>query len=135
MGRDPHIFAVSNTTFTLSLEEIYHFDSIMKTFGMRDKSKKLLICTGSEPIQQIRILKLIGCHLILSHEMGFEAACLAFRPFSDLLQDQCSRSLSFETLLRSVCCAKCLNWINFTTDYIDSNDQGIMMDEYIHYAR
>ena len=79
---------------------------------------------------------LIGCQLIISHEIGFEAACLAFRPFDALIQSQCnSILLSFETLLRSVCCAKCLNWIDFSTDYSVQNNQGIMMDEYIHYAR
>ena len=77
---------------------------------------------------------LIGCHLIISKGLGFEESFLAlkaFRPFHPLFEKHFSL---LESLFRAVCCAKCLNWIDFSVDATESSTQ-IWMEEYIHYAR
>jgi hypothetical protein len=125
----------STASCCISLKEIYDFDSIMNNIGIRNREKPLLLCFGPEPSQQVRTLKLIGCHLVMSHETGFEAACLAFRPFTDLLKSECHGTASFENLIRALCCVKCLKWVNFSSSVSDNELGTILMDEYVHYAR
>ena len=98
------------------------------------QTKHVLVCPGHGTNIQARTLLLLGGHLIMSQGMGFEETVLAFRPLNALLQMNLHGVLSFEAMLRAVCCAKCLSWIDFGLEHAKQTDNGIQMDEYVHYA-
>ena len=72
----------------------------------------------------------------MSHGLNYEETLLAIRPVFKMTVKQEPPTLSLlENALRAVCCAKCLNWINFSETDTASNDADLQMDEYMHYAR
>jgi hypothetical protein len=120
---------------SVSLQEVHRFDSFVRKMIALQPHLKLLICAGDEPFRQIRTMLLVGCHLIISQGLGFEESFLAlsaFRPFHPLFEEHLA---SLESLLRAVCCAKCLDWINFNLDVSEDCTTQIHMEEYIHYSR
>jgi hypothetical protein len=120
---------------SVSLQEVHRFDSFVRNMIALQPHMKLLICAGDEPFRQIRTMLLVGCHLIISQGLGFEESFLAlsaFRSFHPLFEKHLA---SLESLLRAVCCAKCLDWINFNLDVSEDCTTQIHMEEYIHYAR
>jgi hypothetical protein len=120
----------------VTLEEIYRFDEIIKNAMANDsRHDQVLICAGLEPCRQVRVLFLLGCHLIMSQGLGFEETVLAYRPFKSLIADHCSDDVRLEEYWRGLCCAKCLAWIDFNKCQDDQSESGIQMDEYMHYAR
>jgi hypothetical protein len=119
---------------SFSLESIFRFDIIIKSLLLK-QTNRILVCPNNETHTQAKILVLLGCHLIMSQGMGFEETVLAFRPLNTLLQANLRGVSSFEAILRAMCCAKCLNWINFSLEQTNKDDDGIQMDEYIHYSR
>jgi hypothetical protein len=110
------------------------FIEIMQNDDLGSKIK--IICTGVDPVQQVASAFLLGCYLILSTGLGFEEACLAFRPLSETI-DRCIGNVVFKNSLRALCCAKCLNWIDFRRDSESETmlHQQIEIDEFIHYSR
>ncbi len=125
---------VAENTFSFSLEAIFCFNIMMQKLLTR-QTKHVLVCPGNETNAQVKTLMLLGCHLVMSQGMGFEETVLAFRPLNTLLQMNLRGISSFESILRAVCCAKCLSWIQFGLDQASKTDDGIQMNEYIHYAR
>jgi hypothetical protein len=121
-------------SISLSLEEMFQFDVIMQNLINRH-SHRVVVCTGSETSRQARTLMLLGCHMVMSQGMAFEETLLRFRPLQSLIQTYFNGISAFEVLLRAICCAKCLNWIDFGFGNNDIPESGIQMDEYIHYAR
>ncbi len=120
---------------SLSLEEMFRFDGIMRSL-VQQQEHHVVVCTGVETNRQARTLMLLGCHMVMSQGMAFEETLLSFRPQQSLIQSHFRGVLAFEVLLRAVCCAKCLNWIDFGLDMSESAaESGIQMDEFIHYAR
>ena len=121
---------------TFSLDEIYRFDSIVQICIVRSPvSAQLLFCAGRLPYRRIRVLFLLGCHLIMSQGLNFEETVLAFRPFKDLFTRYHTSELWLQECWRALCCSKCLYWINFSESQENDDRVGIQMDEYIHYAR
>jgi hypothetical protein len=119
---------------SVTLQEVHRFDSFMRNQITLQPNRKLLVCAGDEPFRQIRTMLLIGCHLIMSQGLGFEESFLslnAFRCFHPLFVKHFA---SLESIFRAVCCAKCLNWIDFSLDASADSKMQIHMDEYIHYA-
>ena len=99
-------------------------------------SQKLVFCDGKDLQSQVQLAFLLGCHLIMTHGLGFEEAYLAFRPLSTLFERTSTDEISVEKSMRAFCCAKCLNWIDFGQQIdISSIDHPLCMDELDHYAR
>jgi hypothetical protein len=120
------------TTAILSLSDIFRFDETMRKELSQISGLKLLVNIGSDIMTQARNTFLLGCHLIMSHGLGFEEAFLSLRPLHDLF-DQFFQECAFsvEQSLRAFCCAQCLNWIDFRISA--SND--IQIDRFIHDVR
>jgi hypothetical protein len=120
----------------VTLEEIYRFDEVIQHALSNDSGRnQVLIYAGLEPCRQIRVLFLLGCHLIMSQGLGFEETVLAYRPFKSLIAEQCCYEEWLEDGWRGLCCAKCLDWMDFSKFQDDQSESGIQMDEYMHYAR
>jgi hypothetical protein len=119
----------------LSLSDIYSFSDMMQKLS-KVGSRIKIVCAGVNPKQQIAIAFLLGCHLIMSNSRGFEEAYLAFTPLHETV-DRNFGDAEFRCLLRALCCAKCLSWIDFRSDS-DSKAMltcRIEMDEFMHYSR
>jgi hypothetical protein len=116
-----------------SLSDIFRFDDAMKKeLSEGGSGFKLLVQIGSDLVAQARNSFLLGCHLIMSHGLGFEEAFLSLRPLHVLLDrfsNECS--ISVEKSLRAFCCAKCLNWIDFRI----SANNDIQIDRFVHDVR
>ena len=129
----PHLQGQRQIPFSLS--DIYGFNEMMQNVS-RCSSKVKIICAGVDPVQQVAIAFLLGCHLIMSNGLGFEEAYLPFRPLYATIE-QCFGNVAFTSSLRALCCVKCLNWIDFRKDPIDESQPRciIDMEEFIHYSR
>jgi hypothetical protein len=70
----------------------------------------------------------------MSHGYAFEEVVLALRPSLDTINHSV---IAIKDTLRAVCCAKCLDWIDFRQDFYDDAPRGgpIVMEECIHYSR
>ncbi len=115
------------------LSDIYRFDDTMRREIARSTAGlKQLVDIGTDPVIQARNSFFLGCHLIMSHGLGFEEAFLSLRSLHELF-DQCYRknNISVEKSLRAFCCAKCLNWIDFRI----STGNDIQIDRLVHDAR
>jgi hypothetical protein len=115
------------------LSDIFLFDDIMKSeLAKNSFGFKQLVNIGSDPVTQARSSFLLGCHLIMSHGLGFEETFLSLRPLHALF-DQFSQmeNISLENSLRAFCCAKCLNWIDFRI----STENDIQIDRFVHDVR
>lgn len=125
--------AEKNTTeeeHHLSLEQAFSFASKLHEYQESNADRKIIIRLDKHTHLMFKFVALLGCCLILCRGLGYEEALLIIRricckkhPFDDYL----------ENCLRAVCCAKCLNWINFLS--LRDNDADIQMDAYMHYAR
>ncbi len=119
---------------SLSLEEMFGFDANIQNL-VQLQAPHVVVCTGFEAKRQAKTLMLLGCHMVLSQGMAFEEAFLIFRPLHSLIRTHYTGISAFEILLRAMCCAKCLNWIDFGLACNNRAKACIQMDEFIHYAR
>ncbi len=120
-------------SLSASLEEIFRFDRLVQSWLSTSSSSVFMVCTGKLVERQIRIILLLGCHLMMSQGLGFEETILAIRPLRALYDSCCTGIHTVDHYLRAVCCAKCLKWIDFQrTEEVMGE---IPMDEYIHYSR
>ena len=123
----------SNCPLDLSLKQIFQFDKRMRWLARKHAGLKMICCLHTEPNQQAVLLYLLGCHLIMSYGLTFEETLIALRPTRGRIAG--ARPEIFprlESALRAVCCAKCLDWIDFSAQ---DNAAELQMDEYSHYAR
>jgi hypothetical protein len=125
---------MTENSVSFSLEEMFNFDVTMQNLARR-QANRVLVCTGFDTNRQARTLMLLGCHMVISQGMGFEETFLIFRPMQSTLKTHLIGISAFEVLLRAICCAKCLNWINFGLDSNNRPANCVQMDEFIHYAR
>ena len=129
-----NLIETAENIVSFSLEEFFHFDAIVQN-TLRRQAHRVTVFAGLDPNRQTRTLMLLGCHMVMSQGMGFEEAFLIFRPLRSLIQNHLKGISAFEILLRAICCAKCLNWINFGLSGNIRSENCIHMDEFIHYAR
>ena len=108
-----------------SLIEVHRFDQAARCLTERGSSIVFLIGPGIN--QQKRDLFLIGCHLILTHNLQFEEACLSLKRFPGFIDDKFSE-WSLATGLRSFCCAKCMDWVCKSTPGTTRLDQVAQND-------
>ena len=126
-----HADECKNVIFCLS--DIYRFDeTVGRLFATSTPFIRLLVDIGTDPVVQIRNSFFLGCHLIMSHGLGFEEAFLSLRSLHELFDRFYQESnISVEKSLRAFCCAKCLNWIDFRI----STGNDIQIDRFVHDAR
>lgn len=98
-----------------SLIEIFKFDEMACTLERKNPQMKLVFCTGAGQSSQIRVAFLIGCHMIMSHGIGFEETHLAFKHFHVLFErfSPADGGVSVQSCWRALSRAKCLNWVDF----------------------
>ena len=120
----------SNEKYFGSLSEVYRFNLTATEQMTRCLDSKTVFTIGNEVEQG---LFLIGCYLIMNHGLGFEETYLSFKPFHEHLRryaPTCGES--FETWLRSFCCAKCLGWIDFR---VLPQASPFHIDQFVHDDR
>jgi hypothetical protein len=134
-GRD--VGSVLDNSFEpSSLSEIFRFNAMVAKISKLYAGFKLIFCAGRFVQSKVQLAFLLGCHMIMTHGLGFEEAYLAFRPIYGLFEETSSDEMSVEKAMRAFCCAKCLNWIDFGQQIDGSTgDHPICMDESDHYAR
>ena len=118
------------------LEEIYKFDQMCQTVTRQNEGFKIVLCTGTEPSQQIKITFLLGCHMIMNYGWSLDNALSAFDRLREMF-DAGGQDGSMQSSWRAIFWAKRRGWINFKETFdmgLDGNDV-IQMDEYLHYSR
>jgi hypothetical protein len=121
-----------------SLSDIYRFND-MATKLAENTGLKLLFNISREVQWQTRISFLLGCHMIMFYGLGFEETYLSFKPLHAIFEKyESSHGLSVSKSLRAVCCAKCLNWIDFRLPDLQVKTNGssiIQLDKFVHDER
>lgn len=116
-----------------TLNSIYLFDDMAKTIENTHKDIKLFFVVKDDVDDKIIISFLIGCHLVMSHGLGFEETYLSFKPWHNTFDQYMShQGISLKHLLRSFCCAKCLDWIDFGISPSVGFVSQVMIDKLIH---
>ena len=121
------------------LSAIYCFDEKVKNISSKKCERcKLVFCaTSSDAKSRVKLAFLLGCHMIMTHGIGFEETHLSIRKIWNKFDDAKLLDFSVGNALRAFCSAKCLNWIEFSkhSKNPDETHQTIDMEEFDHYAR
>jgi hypothetical protein len=120
------------------LGDIFKFHEVLTTLDRKYPRKKLVFQTGADHAVQARMVFLLGCHMIMSHNFCFEKTCTAFKDLRALFEEPTvANAVSIKSCWRAICCAKRMQWIDFERGVnADPNeDRCIHIDEYMHYAR
>ena len=72
----------------LTLEDIYVFDQRACAVEAKYPTKRIVVHTYSNECAQATMAFLMGCHMILSHGLGFEETHLSFRRLHSILDPQ-----------------------------------------------
>jgi hypothetical protein len=123
-----------------SLSEVFKFDEMVRNAARKCASKKLVFSAGCSLFIRVRTTFLIGCHLLVSSDIGFEvlySALERLHQMFDLASANNDIGSSVSSGLRAISRAKAHDWINFkeTFETGQGNASSIAMDEYLHYAR
>ena len=120
-----------------SLSEIHEFDTAANSLAYRRNNAITLFEIVDDVDSKLRSLYLIGCHLIMTYGLGFEETYLCFKRFHTVFEEHAANvGESFATWLRSFCCAKCLDWINFRVSPNKSSVSHQMhIDNFVHDTR
>ena len=120
-------------------DDVYKFDLMACDLEAKFSTQKIVFHSGHDPQAQATLAFLLGCHMMLSHGLGFEETYLAFRRLHGLLDPQSCNGphISVKTCLRAFCRAKCSNWIVFKDLATASSEStsSIHILKYLHYAR
>ncbi len=83
------------------LSDIYRFDDILRREIVNNTSGfKQIVNIGTDPVIQARNSFFLGCHLIMSHGLGFEEAFLSLRSLHELFECQVFELDRFQNLNR-----------------------------------
>ena len=121
-----------------SLKDISLFNCKVSDLERVNAAMKTVFQAGSDPTSQATLAFLLGCHMMLSHGLGFEETYLAVSRIPSIKEPQgCEDScMSVRSCLRAFCRAKCHSWIRFTDpDEACEDTSSIHIDEHLHYAR
>jgi hypothetical protein len=129
--------AVSHTRAMFpTLSGIYLFDSMAKSLEQENRGLKLDFVVKNKIEEQINISLLLGCHLVMSHGLGFEETYLSFKPWHHLLEQHLSaHEISVKHLLRCFCCAKYLDWIDFRLSPTVGSTSQVIIDKLVQDER
>ena len=120
-----------------SLEEIYRFDTTMNTAMRRNTEVKVVVSAGAEVKHQMKVIFLLGCHMIMSHGLDSEQTHRLFASFEEFFAyEKCGQSHLISSW-RAINRAKAIGWIDFRERFELDQDEpdAIDMEEYIHYSR
>ena len=119
-----------------TLGGIYVFDDLVKNLELRNKDVKLIFIVQEDSKLLIRSSFLFGCHMVMSRGLGFEETYLSFKPWHHIFQQfYTDHGISVEHYLRSFCCAKVLDWIDFRFTPSTRSVSQVMIDKVIHDER
>ena len=123
--------------FPSSLITIYKFDKMVQRLQRRNQDHLLVFSTGSNKDDQVRVVFLIGCWLILSKSLD---ACQVYGIF-DGIDALTEKSISFKLSVmhgwQALRQARSLAWLNFSKPFAPEYDDisTIDMEEFTHYSR
>ena len=129
---------IETNIVTSSLEEVYKFDQMLHIVMRQNSGMKIVFYTGSSGAHQLKIVFLLGCHMIMSHAWTSEDSISAFSPLGlGDLDSAAAPDGSVKSSWQALFWAKKKQWINFKETFDMGLDDhfGIQMDEYLHYAR
>ena len=127
-----------------SLADIYKFDKIANEVIRKNAGHKLVFCAGANPRAQTKAAFLLGCHLIMTHDLSLAECIESFSDLKDLFEQYAPsylNLLSIGSCWQALLCAKQMGWIDFMdSDLVDHDDHDdlasiINMEEYLHYSR
>jgi hypothetical protein len=116
-----------------TLEEIYKFDEKLNTFCRQNAVVNVVVYTGLEIERQIKIIFLMGCHLIMKFDIKAQEVLFRFKAVDNWEDSEFSLHQYWVALDN----AKETRCINFKETFDSENyaSDCIAMDEYLHYAR
>jgi SUMO ligase MMS21 Smc5/6 complex component len=100
-------------------------------------SRLVFAATRSKSIQR-KVAFLLGCHLIMSHDIGVDEVIESFIGVSEIVQEVDETQVGLLDSWFAVHRAKSISWLNFGETFdseAESNPVTINIEEYIHYAR
>ena len=120
-----------------SLADIYKFNEIVNQVARRYPDSKLIFAAGTNAQDHIRVVFLIGCHLMVSLGIDAERTFKVFRRFDDFFVCSNEYNLGMMDCWRSFHRAALMGWIDFKERFdLEFPDQyTIDMEEFIHYSR
>jgi hypothetical protein len=121
------------------LRDIRDFHETVCALDRKSPTKMLVFQMGTDKACQATLAFLMGCHMMLSHGLGFEETYLSFGRLHSIMDPQ-SRDgphISVKSCLRAFCRAKCFEWFMFNEhdDGLPEKHGTMHIDEYLHYAR
>ena len=133
-------FRDSDSFTPASLGDIFKFDEIASSLQRKHPRMKLVFQAGEDKAIQLKVVFLLGCHMMMRHDCGFEETYLSFKGMQSLFDSKAPESadtVSITSCWRAFYCAKRLNWMEFDTVATETtcDNRCIHMDEYMHYAR
>ena len=120
-----------------SLIDIYQFDKITNQIARRNADHKLVFSAGCSVEGQIKVVFLIGCHMIMSHSLNAGQTYDVFRRFEEFFFHLDGGQVNVYDCWRALHRSTCLGWTDFRErfDTECDKDQAIDMEEFIHYSR
>ena len=120
-----------------SLIDIYDFNEMANQIARKNGDHRLVFSAGSNVKIQIKVVFLIGCHMILSQGLDADQIFAIFRSFEELFVDLKCSQVNILDCWRALHRSTCAGWIDFRErfGYECDRDQTIDMEEFIHYSR
>jgi hypothetical protein len=122
-----------------SVEDIFRFDQMACALETKNPTHKIVFQTKLDQHSQATHTFLMGCHMILSHGLGFEETFLAFRRLHSIMDPHPHNTpqISVKSCLRAFCRVKCSNWIIFKGPMAASPEcsNSIHVEKYLLCAR
>ena len=122
-----------------SVEDIFRFDQMACALEERNLSHKIVFQSRLDWHSHATLAFLMGCHMMLSHGLGFEETYLAFRRLHTIMDPEPRNEpqITVKSCLRAFCRAKCSNWMIFKGPMAASPDSNnsIHIEKYLQYAR
>ena len=120
-----------------SLAEIYKFNEIVNEVARRNPDSKVIFAAGTNTQHHIRVVFLIGCHLMISLGIDAERTFKVFKKFDEFFVCGAERSLGMIDCWRSFHRAALMGWVDFKErfDLEFPDEYTIDMEEFIHYSR
>ena len=126
-------------TVPSSLVEIYKFNEITDQIARRNADHKLVFSAGCSVNGQIKVVFLVGCHLIMSRGLDADQTYDIFSSFEELFVHLGCNQVNILDCWRALHRSTCLGWIDFrgciNTCTEGEEDETINMEEFMHYSR
>ena len=138
MLRERHDLRVQEEDFRkVSLVDIYKFNQMANQVARRNVDCKLVFSAGCETKRQIKVVFLIGCHLLLSQGLDADQTCNILAGFQELFAHDGNNQVNALDCWRALHRAASVSWIDFREHLNNECDEDhtINMEEFIHYSR